>query len=618
MQLKQSQVDYETTKLENQRMKEDIDELQVALDEMTRLKEIFEKNLEEALQSLQQERELKHALKKELDQRIKAQSMFSLQNFAHGPRSNHDSNGAKALKKVEADFANDDKDHHSNIGRNENDFEPALQSANVVSDLFSEVHIAEIRKLETLLEQAELEKSNIQLALDTAKRSLETTQAELQAQRDHITEVKSQMMDLTMCESMICDDGNLPTDAEESAPEIKRMKLMLQHQAEKYSGAMKQVHNLEEQLKKLMEEQVTGEKLKKEWNAAKEEAARLQEGIAKYEDTVGKLESELINVSLSIGSSQNVLTATQEDLTVVSEEIAKLYYLMCEVNGNTPNRVMLEHAEGRRFARQSSPKESDGASERSGSERDEKSPLRELPPESPGVDGGIEPPVSCRKLLDTVHDQIKYLRREVEKSVDARRQKQLEAQAGEDVADLQQQILKLKAMLATKREQIATLRSVLKANKAVAEKALANLKQKYETEKVLVAETLQKLRNELKGLKEDAATFASLRAMFAKRCDEYVTQLNELQKQLTAAEDEKKTLNALLRMAIQQKIALTQKLEDMEFDRERRNYRQRHNAPGSAGSSRGKSGAKVSDTKQSSMHEEPGGFFSARRHRRDF
>lgn len=51
-------------------------------------------------------------------------------------------------------------------------------------------------------------------------------------------------------------------------------------------------------------------------------------------------------------------------------------------------------------------------------------------------------------------------------------------------------------------------------------------------------------------------------------CDEYVTQLEEMQRQLTAAEDEKKTLNSLLRMAIQQKLALTQRLEDLEFDHE--------------------------------------------------
>lgn len=54
-----------------------------------------------------------------------------------------------------------------------------------------------------------------------------------------------------------------------------------------------------------------------------------------------------------------------------------------------------------------------------------------------------------------------------------------------------------------------------------AEVALANLKSKYENEKTIVTETMMKLRNELKALKEDAATFSSLRAMFATRYTDF-------------------------------------------------------------------------------------------------
>ena len=50
-----------------------------------------------------------------------------------------------------------------------------------------------------------------------------------------------------------------------------------------------------------------------------------------------------------------------------------------------------------------------------------------------------------------------------------------------------------------------------------AEVPLANLKSKHENEKAMVTETMMKLRNELKALKEDAATFSSLRVMFASR-----------------------------------------------------------------------------------------------------
>jgi protein bicaudal D len=55
--------------------------------------------------------------------------------------------------------------------------------------------------------------------------------------------------------------------------------------------------------------------------------------------------------------------------------------------------------------------------------------------------------------------------------------------------------------------------------------------------------------------------------MFAARCEEYVTQFDDLTNKLTAAEDEKKTLNQLLRLAVQQKLVLTQRLEEFEMDR---------------------------------------------------
>ncbi|XP_030197966.1 protein bicaudal D homolog 1 isoform X1 [Gadus morhua] len=181
-------------------------------------------------------------------------------------------------------------------------------------------------------------------------------------------------------------------------------------------------------------------------------------------------------------------------------------------------------------------------------------------------------PLNIYNLNAIIRDQVKHLQRAVDRSLLLSRQRaaarELAPLLDKDKESCLEEILKVKSLLSTKREQIATLRLVLKANKQTAEVALANLKGKYEAEKSMVTNTMTKLRNELKALKEDAATFSSLRSMFASRCDEYMTQLDEMQRQLSAAEDEKKTLNSLLRMAIQQKLALTQRLEDLAFDQE--------------------------------------------------
>lgn len=127
--------------------------------------------------------------------------------------------------------------------------------------------------------------------------------------------------------------------------------------------------------------------------------------------------------------------------------------------------------------------------------------------------------VEIRKYVDTVSDQIRYLKTAVEHTIELNKDKVVTdssatssgdvKEAKEEIADLHEQIIKLRSLLSTKREQIATLRTVLKSNKNTAEVALTNLKSKYENEKLVVSDTMSKLRNELRILKEDAATFSS-------------------------------------------------------------------------------------------------------------
>ncbi|GMS96827.1 hypothetical protein PENTCL1PPCAC_19002 [Pristionchus entomophagus] len=142
--------------------------------------------------------------------------------------------------------------------------------------------------------------------------------------------------------------------------------------------------------------------------------------------------------------------------------------------------------------------------------------------------------------------------------------------AAVDADDLTAQNNKLRNLLSVKREQISSLRTVLKSNKETAENALISLRDKYENEKSMYVEINEKLRKELKSFKEDAATFASHRAMFTARCEELQAKVEELQAERQANEEEKKTLNQLLRLAIQQKLNLTQRLEEVEVDRTER------------------------------------------------
>ncbi|KAI1302136.1 Protein bicaudal D [Halotydeus destructor] len=257
---------------------------------------------------------------------------------------------------------------------------------------------------------------------------------------------------------------------------------------------------------------------------------------------------------LLLGSHKTVLPRIH--LQNSHEELAALYHHVCHVNGEQPNRVMLDHAAasgklGNSLT--SSPGGSSGpTSLRFDAFKDKLTNVSLLENWKSGNHTSIE----CNRVVDTVRDQIKHLKNAIELTMEMKSQRQAASISASpsmpnlngvsadsssntsEAEEMQEQIVKLKALLSTKREQIATLRTVLKANKQTAEVALANLKSKYETEKAVVTETMTKLRNELKALKEDAATFASLRSMFAARCEEYSTQIDELQRQLQASEVE--------------------------------------------------------------------------------
>ncbi|XP_061577341.1 protein bicaudal D homolog 1 isoform X2 [Cololabis saira] len=360
--------------------------------------------------------------------------------------------------------------------------------------------------------------------------------------------------------------------------------------------------------------------------ALNEQISHLDRSCREGRERVASLEAELRAAKSTATESQGMLNAAQDELVTFSEELAQLYHHVCLCNNETPNRVMLDYYRQSRITRSGSLKGSEdpralltprlarrlAAASAACSSDSPRSPMDSpskdshhsetasnstdppscnsspnrsatgspvisispCPAQTPSDAGGDlrKEPMNIYNLNAIIRDQVKHLQKAVDRSLQLSRQRaaarELAPMLDKDKESCLEEILKLKSLLSTKREQIATLRLVLKANKQTAENALANLKSKYENEKAMVTETMMKLRNELKALKEDAATFSSLRAMFATRCDEYVTQLDEMQRQLAAAEDEKKTLNSLLRMAIQQKLALTQRLEDLEFDHE--------------------------------------------------
>ncbi|KAM8973042.1 protein bicaudal D homolog 1 isoform 1-T1 [Pelodytes ibericus] len=613
--LKQNQVEYEGLKHEIKRFEEDTVLLNSQLEDAIRLKEISDHQLEEALETLKNEREQKNNLRKELSQYI---------NINDSMYNNHINIAVDGLKFTEeGNESNEDKMNghiHTPIVKLNGDYRTQAvrktDSLHPVSDLFSELNISEMQKLKQQLIQVEREKSMLLTNLQESQTQLELTKGALVEQHERVhrlTEHVNAMRRLHSSKDLDSDMANVSNqETHDYEVDINGLEIL----ECKYKVAVTEVIDLKAELKALKE------KYNKHVENYTEEKTKLDSRIQSYDEQVTGLEraskesgeklflleKELQMMTGIANETHNTLNTAQDELVTFSEELAQLYHHVCLCNNETPNRVMLDYYRQSKVTRSGSLKGPDDprgllsprlarrgmaspvelrspcepvardstepSKEQSPLKSTTVSPVITAPPSSPVSDTSDirKEPMNIYNLNAIIRDQIKHLQKAVDRSLQLSRQRaaarELVPMTDKDKEALMEEILKLKSLLSTKREQIATLRAVLKANKQTAEVALANLKNKYENEKTMVTETMTKLRNELKALKEDAATFSSLRAMFATRCDEYVTQLDEMQRQLAAAEDEKKTLNSLLRMAIQQKLALTQRLEDLEFDHE--------------------------------------------------
>ncbi|CAM9867432.1 unnamed protein product [Lampetra fluviatilis] len=613
--LKENQVEFESVKHEIKRLEEEVEFLQSQLEESLRLKEIGERQLEEALDALKTEREQKNALRKELAAKghgngdslyaapggpgaaaaAVAAAVAHLSNISlDGLKLGDESNGSSALDSSAGseELASNGQSHKLN-----GDYGKAMyrKAPGLVSDLLSELNISEVQKLKQQLMQMEREKAALLVTLQEAQRQLDHMKGALSEQRERVARLSEHVGTMKQLQARAqrgratkderdgaVEEGDGYYEVDINGPEILECK---------YQVAVMEVSDLRSELKVSwsvrlccteLKERCVEDKVKfeAELELLSEQTTSLQEASRASGEKISALEKELKRATKTATESQGGLNVAQEELLSLSEELATLYHHVCMCNNETPNRVMLDfHRQGRGSRGAGSTgggAGSTGAGSGSAAAATATKMARITRMLLAIQHLRMEPlrreAMTVDSLVGMIRDQLRHLQRAVERAAELSLQRaaahELAPTCDRDKEALLEEMLKLKSLLSTKREQIATLRTVLKANKQTAEVALGNLKSKYDNEKSMVTETMMKLRNELKALKEDAATFSSLRAMFATRCDEYVSQLDEMQRQLAAAEDEKKTLNSLLRAAIQQKLALTQRLEDLEFDHE--------------------------------------------------
>lgn len=255
------------------------------------------------------------------------------------------------------------------------------------------------------------------------------------------------------------------------------------------------------------------------------QVTHLERSCREGRERVASLEAELRAATSTATESQSMLNAAQDELVTFSEELAQLYHHVCLCNNETPNRVMLDYYRQSRITRSGSLKGSDDprallsprlarrlaavsaacssesprgpmdspskdahhndtTANTADSSSCHSSPTRNTtgspvinispcPSPVPSEAGGDlrKEPMNIYNLNAIIRDQIKHLQKAVDRSLQLSRQRaaarELAPMLDKDKESCMEEILKLKSLLSTKREQIATLRLVLKANKQV-------------------------------------------------------------------------------------------------------------------------------------------------------
>ena len=596
--LKSKLVEYEALKVENNSLREEVDVMKVQLQMSSGKNEEYEKQLNETLDTLKEQRERNTQLQKELQERSQQPSAETWDMESEGLMSEDTSDDEHPLvKKITEEY------HQATV-------EPKSPAPGLVDDLMKELQFSELRDLEDQLVQLNNEKAALTNALAQRNKEVLKLKEEFSA--------FSTIQDSQKLRKEIQGGNSTPASNDvfvlnNQIKELEELKKIVKNYHHKESKAQMVIKNLHVELDEVRGKNASLQAKAEEADFLCNRVKELEEKIlnlkTKEEEsdhTIRTLREDVQSMTSLAGEAKGSLTCTQDELKLVSEDLAKLYQQVCMANGDTPNQIVLEHLKtlSPRYkikAQNSSPVMNGHALTNLEHEKitadkngDDKNDNGRKDDEHSDESGD---PLACYKLITAVRDQVRFLRKAVEKTVDISRERregpthpagsdhEVDDVTPVDEGSLQDQVLKLQKLAATKREQITTLRTVLKANKSTYEVALANLKSRYESDKALQNEVITKLKRNLKSMQAESATFQSLRSMFAQRCEDYVAQVDDLQRRLTAAEDEKKTLNHLLRQAIHQKIALTQRLEDFELARERlraytrRNFKQVQSKP---------------------------------------
>lgn len=310
--------------------------------------------------------------------------------------------------------------------------------------------------------QLDREKSQMESKLQDLQKTLDDVRKDLcneqQRNNELLEQIKAFQQKDNGNDHVKCSCGQEETELAKLEKELKEVQQKYELFEEKYQ---------EEKKRWGMSQQASREELRSSFQSEADDRGLLSD-----------LQEELRNARRHYFDFQSKLNLAQEELLAFVEELAHLYNHVCMRNNLTPNRVMLDYYRDGKGAKVllRKRKSSDFFGKLLVSPDLEITELHSgerSPRSSPDSTLGSDCADSPRELLGITHlvaivkDQIKHLQGALAVSWHQTSLDSIASDMEKDKEVLVEEIMKLKALLSTKREQIATLRTVLKANKQV-------------------------------------------------------------------------------------------------------------------------------------------------------
>ena len=198
-------------------------------------------------------------------------------------------------------------------------------------DLFSEIHLGQLKKLEKQLESSETEKMSLSLNVRETQDCLETARKEISGQKAKFSELLALVGQLTKLrteksETLLAGDVQAVKDWNQAA--LSEIKSLQDHIA---VFTIDDYHTFDA---------VT--KMKNDLNQLRSELSSNDKNRDDLSHDIKIMDSLSVEAQKALGLCQN-------ELYNVTEELAKIYHHICTANNITPSRVMLEHSKGNIF-----------------------------------------------------------------------------------------------------------------------------------------------------------------------------------------------------------------------------------------------------------------------------